>query len=84
MKIRGRQSENDDCKTFISSTDRHGDSISIKSKGYMTNAHFKVKRINKKTSYNTLNKRASMTPDKQSHKINSNKIMIKQNDVKRL
>lgn len=84
MKNAGKQSENDDRKTYISSTDRQGDSISTKSKGYMTNAHFKVKRINKKFSYNALNDKNSMTPDKQSYKASNNKIIIKRNDGQKI
>ena len=79
MKNGGRRSENDDRKTYISSTDRYGDSTSPKSKGYMTNAHFKIKRINKKTSYNALNEKASITSGKQSYKI-----IIKRNDSQKI
>jgi len=71
----GRQSENDDRKTFISSTERQVDSISTRSKGYKP--PFKVKLINKKLPSNLVSgQKVAMTPEKHSNKSLENKIII--------
>lgn len=82
----GRLSENDDRKTFISSTERQVDSISNRSKVQMPKQPFKVKRINKKFPYNILDDhKVSMTPDKHSSKNPDNKIIItKRNDGQKI
>jgi hypothetical protein len=86
VKNGGRQSENDDRKTFISSTDKHGDSMSTRSRGYMPKVPFKVKRVNKKFPYNIMqDQKIILTPDKQSTKNPDNKIIItKRNDGQKI
>lgn len=78
----GKLSENDDRKTFISSTERQLDSISNKSKRHINKPSFRVKRVNKKFEYSSKNNGLmSNTPEKTSTKTSENKIIITKRKV---
>ena len=49
----GKNSENDDRKTFISSTERQVESTLNRSKKQISKPPFRVKRVNKRFEYNS-------------------------------
>ena len=83
LKAAGKNSENDDRKTFISSTERQAESTLNRSKNKQVNKpSFRVKRVNKKFEYNSKGSLiASHTPEKTSYKSSENKIIITKRKV---
>jgi hypothetical protein len=78
-------SDNDDRKTFISSTDRHMDTTSNKSKRQSSKPKFKVKRIHKRVESNLKSPKKENTPKKESGKsIEANIIITRRNDSQKV
>lgn len=78
-------SDNDDRKTFISSTDRHMDTTSNKSKRQSSKPKFKVKRIHKRVESTLKSPKKVSTPKKESGKsAEANIIITRRNDSQKV